>query len=169
MPDSTTHKYVGAAAGMGYAAFEAKGQTPLNLFIEMSGGTLAGYFAAQLPDKFEPALSSWHRSFAHSGTTAAALTTAARTKLLDWQKFCRAKADECHSRINQPKMVPNPLQPNVSVTVPNDPVTQFFLGLEELMWHFLAGLANGLAAGYVSHIVLDALSPRSVPLLVAGF
>src|SRR6266480_2562998 len=72
-----THKYLGMAAGMGYSAFQAKEQTPLNLIAEMTGGTLGGRIGGTLPDKLEPAISSWHRSIAHSGTTAAAVTTTA--------------------------------------------------------------------------------------------
>jgi membrane-bound metal-dependent hydrolase YbcI (DUF457 family) len=38
-----------------------------------------------------------------------------------------------------------------------------------MFWRFAAGFANGLAAGYVSHLALDAATPRSLPLLVSGF
>jgi hypothetical protein len=165
MPGYETHKYVGMAAGMGYSAFQAKEQTPLNLVAEMVGGSVAGSVGGRLPDIIEPGTSSWHRSVAHSGTAAAALTVAAKTMLLDFEKVCRTKGDEFHNRANQGKMVPSPLQPNVSISVPVDPLMQLLYLIGELLCHFLAGLANGLAAGYVSHLALDAcVGSRSIPL-----
>jgi hypothetical protein len=157
------------AAGMGYSAYNAKEQTGLNLFAEMVGGTLGGRIGGTLPDKLEPATSSWHRSIAHSGTTAATVAITARTVLMDWEKFWREKGDEYKNRANAATMVPSPLQPNVSISVPSDPLMQLLYALGALLCHFLAGLGNGFAAGYVSHIAVDALSPRSVPLLFAGF
>jgi len=55
------------------------------------------------------------------------------------------------------------------VPAPADPISDLFAKLAELFWRFLAGLANGLAAGYVSHLALDAFTPRSLPLLASGF
>jgi membrane-bound metal-dependent hydrolase YbcI (DUF457 family) len=46
-----------------------------------------------------------------------------------------------------------------------DPLTQFLSAMAELFWRFLAGLLNGMAAGYVSHLILDADTPRGIPLL----
>lgn len=43
------------------------------------------------------------------------------------------------------------------------------LNLFELLWRLAAGFANGLAAGYLSHLALDAVTPRSIPLLKTGF
>ena len=34
----------------------------------------------------------------------------------------------------------------------------------EFVWILMAGFLNGLAAGYVSHLVLDAMTPRGIPL-----
>lgn len=39
----------------------------------------------------------------------------------------------------------------------------------EFFWRAAAGFGNGLAAGYLSHLVLDAGTPRSIPLLTNGF
>lgn len=162
MPGYETHKAVGSAVGMMYSAYEAKDQTPLNLIAEVIGGTLGGKAGGVLPDVIEPAISSWHRSTAHSATAAGAVAYAARTIVLDWEKFWREKGNEFHNRAT--KMVPSPLQPNVSISVPTDPLTQFFFTVAELVCHLLAGLANGFAAGYVSHVALDTFTPRSVPM-----
>jgi len=67
MPCGETHRCVGLASGVGYAAFQAKEQSSLGLAAEVAGGALGGYWGGKLPDVFEPAIHSWHRSLAHSG------------------------------------------------------------------------------------------------------
>jgi hypothetical protein len=172
MPDGKTHKYVGIAAGAGYAAFQAKEQTPLNLLVEAAGGAFGGWPGAMLPDVFEPGTSSWHRGFAHSCTTGTTIVSM-RSRLMEWEKFCREKAELCRVQAEQTKlleMTPDPSRPNLFVLAPTDPLAQLFLKLEELFWRFLAGFTNGLAAGYVSHLALDAfVGERSIPLLTKGF
>jgi membrane-bound metal-dependent hydrolase YbcI (DUF457 family) len=39
------------------------------------------------------------------------------------------------------------------------------LALGEFIWILLAGFLNGLAAGYVSHLLLDATTPLGTPIL----
>ncbi|MGH9515394.1 MAG: hypothetical protein ACRD3P_06915 [Terriglobales bacterium] len=144
--------------------YQAKDQSSSNLIAEMIGGTVGGKGGGLLPDILEPAISSWHRETAHCATTAVAVAGAARTVVLDWEKFWREKGQEFHNRAVAPKMVPNPLQPNMSISAPSDPWTRLLFTFAELFCHFLAGLANGFAAGYVSHIALDTFTPRCVPM-----
>ncbi len=169
MPGRETHAYVGLTAGLGYAAFQAKGQSQLNVVVEAAGGALAGWWAGQLPDVFEPAISSWHRSVAHSGTAAATIVVTARRKLTAVQDQCRKQAEVCRTKRHSLKLVPHPSQPNLFVPAPGQRLEHFLLTIEELLWRLAAGFANGLAAGYVSHLALDAATPRSIPLLIAGF
>jgi LexA-binding, inner membrane-associated putative hydrolase len=171
MPGRETHAYVGIAAGIGNAAFQAKEQKPLNLLLEAAGGALGGWCGGQLPDIFEPPTSSWHRSLAHSRTIGTVIVFA-RGQLIEWQKFCRERAEYCRLQPEQNGtlvMVPDPLRPNLFVPAPVNPLAQLFWTAAEVLWRFAAGFANGLAAGYVSHLVLDAGTPRSIPLLVSGF
>jgi hypothetical protein len=126
MPGRETHTYVGIAAGIGHAAFQAKEQKPLNLLIEAAGGALGGWCGGQLPDVFEPATSSWHRSLAHSGTTGTAIVFG-RGKLMEWQTFCRERADYCRVQAEQNGllvMVPDPSRPNMFVPAPVNPWAQ---------------------------------------------
>lgn len=171
MPDRKTHTCVGIAAGAGYAAWQAKEQSPVNLLVEAAGGGVGGWCGGQLPDVFEPGTSSWHRSLAHSGTTGTAIV-AMRGKLTEWEKFCREKAEYCRMQAEQNgilTMVPDPLRPNLFVLAPTNPWAQLRWKLEELFWRFSAGFTNGMAAGYVSHLALDVGTPRSIPLLMSGF
>lgn len=161
MPDSATHKVVGTAAGALFANYRAKEQTPENSILEVVGGALGGYVGGALPDILEPAISSWHRGVAHSYASGAAVVTASNQLLSKWETACRTNAENCKAIL----MVPTP----GGGFVPADPVKQFLLSLAELFWRLMAGFLNGLAAGYISHIALDAGTPRSIPLLTNGF
>ena len=170
MPGKETHSYVGATAGAGYAAFQAKGQAPLNFLAEVAGGAVGGWYGGLLPDLIEPGASSWHRSFAHSGTVGGTIVAMNET-LTECQKFCREQAEYC--RIEGEKsglmiMKPHASVPNVFVPVPPSPWEPLGWKIAELLCRFAAGFTPGLAAGYVSHLALDALSPRSIPLLTGG-
>jgi hypothetical protein len=168
VPGRTTHAYVGMTAGIGYAAFQAKGRSSFNLLAEAAGGALGGWYGGQLPDVFEPALSSWHRGFAHSGAAGTAIV-ANRPRLSSFQDQCRKQAEECRSKRESLTMVPHPSQPNLFVPAPSRQWEHLWLTVQELFWLFAAGFANGLAAGYVSHLALDFTTPRSIPLLTGRF
>ena len=45
------------------------------------------------------------------------------------------------------------------------PGEQLMRTLEILFWLALVALLKGLAAGYVSHLALDALTPRGIPII----
>jgi hypothetical protein len=169
MPRRKTHAYVGMTAGIGYAAFQAKEQGSANLFVEAAGGALGGWWGGQLPDVIEPGTHPWHRSLAHSGVAGTTSLTAGRSKLNLCQDQCRRQAEACRIKRESLKMVPHPSQPNLFVPAPSDQWEHLCLTIQELFWRFAAGFANGFAAGYVSHLALDAGTPRSLPLLVRGF
>jgi len=162
MAGRTTHIVAGVTAGIGYAAYQAKEQTTPNRLAEIAGGGVGGYLGGVLPDLLEPGISSWHRGTAHSWSAGASIVSL-RNRLIEWEKFCREQAENC-------KAIPMvPVDAFTFVPAPVDPISDLFAKLAELFWRFLAGLANGLAAGYVSHLALDAFTPRSLPLLASGF
>lgn len=139
------------------AGFHAKDQQGLNYWIEVIGGTLGGYTTSMLPDKLEPAVSSWHRGPFHSAATGS-LVIAAGDKLADWARICREKADEQQAlRQSENSQMGDGAK---------NPLDEFFSQIVELFLRLVAGFLNGLAAGYVSHLALDAVvGRRSIPLL----
>lgn len=60
MPNRKTHKYVAITAGIGFAAYHAKERKGLDFLLEVAGGALGGCSTHNLPDLFEPPVSSWH-------------------------------------------------------------------------------------------------------------
>ena len=162
MADLRTHQCVGMGAGAVYAGYLAKEQTAVNWWIEVLGGGAGGFVGGWLPDHLEPAVSSWHRDICHSWAAGGAVVSF-REKLIQLGQTCRENAALC-------RPVPLAPDPQTGVLVPmwNNPLTRLLSELAELFWRFLAGFVNGLAAGHASHLLLDATTPRGIPLLTRG-
>ena len=94
MPNRTTHKLVGAGVGAANSLYRSRAQPAAYRFAETAGGTFGGYLGGLLPDIIEPAVSSWHRSYAHSCATGAAALRAA-CQVNTWESQCRANAAKC--------------------------------------------------------------------------
>lgn len=159
MPGKETHKYVGAAAGVALAAFEAHGQPKNYFLIEMAGGALGGMVGGMAPDWLEPAISSWHRGVCHSASMGGAIIYFQQI-LSNWANTCRENAAKC-------RVLPQVEDVHTGQWIPikPTPMAQAWADIREFLWTLLAGFLNGLAAGYISHLVLDAVTPRSIPLL----
>jgi len=168
MANRKTHKRVGRIAGGVYAAHRAKGQSAVNCAAEEVGGVFGGDVGAKIADVVEPGISSWHRGPAHSCATAAAILSLGDT-LAKIEAFCRQQAEQKAAARMTLQMIPDLAQPKLLVPAPNTGLAQIFLTIAEFFWRILAGFANGMAAGYLSHLVLDAGTPRSIPLLTNGF
>lgn len=162
MADGVTHKLAGTGSGLILAAYRAKDQCPEDWIVEVEGGAVGGYVGGILPDILEPAISSWHRGTAHSCVGGATLATCVYRTLSDWETACRRQAQNCRAI----PMVRTP--EGTFVAGPSDALHQLFSSAAELFWGFLAGFLSGFVAGYASHLVLDAATPRSIPLIGSG-
>lgn len=146
MPGKSTHKAVGGAAGLIYSFRQAEGQEDSNRAIESIGGTVGGVLGGMLPDIVEPADTPDHRGFAHSVLVGLGV---ASVKLDEWSAACRAKAEQ-FAVLRQSE---------------TDPIKWLLLWLLEVVCRLVAGFLLGIQAGYGSHLVLDALTPKSLPLV----
>ncbi len=164
MPNSKTHKYVSITAGGLTAAYQAKEQSGLDFCIEVFGGAVGGWTTGNLPDIFEPAISSYHRSICHSLTAGGAIVSQVKG-IGNFTAFCREQSARCKENPTRTLMV----RVNEEVSLPielDGAVGKFLNKIEELLWLFLAGFLIGAAAGYVSHVALDAVTgKRGSPLL----
>jgi len=155
MSDRKTHQLVGTISGATRAGYISWNQP--GFVMETVGGGFGGYLASMLPDQLEPATSSWHRGACHSLGAAGAVASMDKV-LLELAATCRAEANKYRA-----------------IQTVQDPFTGefrpvpigFFQVLAEWFWSFLAGVLNGLSVGYLSHLALDACTPRSIPLLGA--
>jgi uncharacterized membrane protein YeaQ/YmgE (transglycosylase-associated protein family) len=144
-----THVSAGIVCGAAAALYMAREQQGGAFVGEVLGGSLGGFVGALLPDKFEPPIHSWHRSTAHSVAAAGAIASTAMQSVAAWQQLCRNKAVH-HEALRASA---------------GDPALQAWHAVMAVVWHVLSGFAAGLPAGYLSHLALDACTPRCIPLL----
>lgn len=123
--------------------------------METVGGAFGGYWASMLPDQLEPATSSWHRGACHS-LGAVSVVAWVDQVLVGLAAACRAEANKYRAI----QTVRDPFTGEFRPIAPN-----LFQLLAEWFWSFVAGVLTGLSAGYLSHLVLDAGTPRSIPFL----
>jgi hypothetical protein len=148
MPRRSVHAPAGAVSGAALAAYRSR-QAPTDQRIaETVGGTLGGLLGGLLPDLIEPAYTPNHRSIAHSAVAGSALTLA---RLAEWQAGCRTAADNALKR---------------SILYPLGSDERSSAERDAILWRLLAGFLVGLVAGYGSHLVLDASTPRGLPFVV---
>lgn len=135
MPNRNTHVTVAVIAGVAATLHSARNERPEDRTIELLGALIGGYAGGRLPDVLDPPMGPLHRSYAHGGLAVAGLATAQVEK---WCRACRLQATQCAAQGRS--------------------ADRFVLLL-------LAGFLTGLRFGYASHLALDALTPRSLPLL----
>lgn len=142
-----THRVVGASVGASAALHRAWGK-PTAPVVEAAGGGIAGWYFGRGPDILEPATSPNHRGPFHSVAFALVLILG-DAKLVELQDTARAWANE-----------------------------QEKLGRQAQSWwaarwhHFLAlvgrlgtGALSAVCPAYLSHLALDATTPRGLPFL----
>lgn len=110
--------------------------TATQLGVRVAAAMVGGKLGAKIPDWLEPAVHSWHRSHAHSITAAVGVFEVARRTADAWDQHCREKQDEARA-----------------------------LGQKADEWFWVAaqGFAPAVASGYLSHLLLDAQTPRGIP------
>jgi hypothetical protein len=124
-------------------------QTGAAFIGEIVGGGVGGAAGGLLPDLIEPAIHSWHRSTAHGAAAATALGITATRAVPHWPDLCRTNAarhDALHARAT-------------------DLLSSAWHAFMAFLWRFFSGFAAGLPAGYLSHLAMDARTPRCIPLL----
>jgi len=149
MASRRAHVAVGIPSGVVAGVYAARQQKHDWLITESVGGGMGGYVGALLPDVLEPAVSSWHRSTCHSWAAVGVAVQTVPEQIRRWQAYCRAQASDHESQRDASE----------------DPVVRAWHGTCAMFWLLAAGFAAGLAAGYASHLMLDATTPRGLPLI----
>jgi membrane-bound metal-dependent hydrolase YbcI (DUF457 family) len=153
MANGKTHTAVAVTTGVMAAAVMA--EEPRDGFrkaLQLIGGGVGGYIGGRLPDVLEPPTSSWHRDLCHSWLVGAG-TVGITQRLEGWRRFCEQEARR--SRIAYTA--------RQGLNADTSPAC-----FEEVIWLMAAGFIPGLLFGYLSHLALDACTPRGLPLLGRG-
>jgi hypothetical protein len=158
MPCRDVHRPVSGAIGLGYSSYRAhrryRGRPAKELPIaaEAIGGFAGGWLGGALPDIIDPPTSPQHRNFGHGVATVAGVVTWTADALMDLQERLRSQAD----RLQEDRWQ---LQNDFDLAIST---------IAELALRFLAGLLDGLIAGYVTHLALDFWTPGGIPLIFRG-
>lgn len=152
MPNAAVHRTVGTVAGAAFGGYQARGQQPLHQVIEAFGGAAGGWLGSAAPDWIDPATSPNHRHVGHGALTVPLAFVFTAEAVADWQNQLRQRADELAQMRWQL----------------SDDWSRFWNWVHQMALRFLAGILNGFNAGYLSHLVLDALTPRGLPLIARG-
>jgi hypothetical protein len=149
MPNRNVHLPVGAVSGAAYATYHAWGQPSPCVLAEAAGGLVGGIGGGLLPDWIDTPCSPRHRAEAHSMSITGTVGYFMNDQLPNWQASLRNEAQRyALLREASPSLLP-----------------QIGYGALEFILRFLAGVLSGLLAGYASHLVLDSLTPSSLPIL----
>ena len=143
------HRLAGGLAGGGTAVATRRGQSDLEIVVEVIAGMAGGIVGSKIPDWAEPAINSWHRGPVHSLTAATLGGTAALPQLQaldDWRdrRLLELRRAQGLARTQE--------EANACL-------------IEIVFWLAVAAFLKGLLAGYLSHLALDATTPRGIPLL----
>lgn len=149
-------------------AYVAKEQTGLDFWLQLLGAGLGSGCTGNLPDIFEPAVSSYHWGTFHSIGMGGTITAQAN-RISEFRKFCQSQADQCKD--NPKRILRIPVSEDVAFPIQLDGIVGKALSfIERCLWLILAGFVVGAATGYVSHLALDAVTcKRCLPLLKRGF
>jgi hypothetical protein len=147
------HKRLSGTVGGISALVCARDQPPLLMLAEVCGGWVAGQYVGTWADVAEPATSSHHRNVCHALAPSAYGAMLVFQQVGPIQTALRSQAQTCFM---------------LAATTSDgfDRCVNVAMGL---FLHVLAGTVPAIPAGYLSHIALDASSPRSVPVLFRGF
>src|SRR4029077_15964815 len=151
MSNRKTHLAAGAVVGVGVGVYTARNVDGWPALARILGAVLGSVAGAALPDVVEPALHSWHRRSFHSwGALAgtAGVTLGPPVAARRWIADREAAAGGC--RVQR-------------AALPLDDTERAGLWRAHVFEHFLIAAALGLPAGYASHLMLDAVSPRGLP------
>ncbi|MDE3152801.1 MAG: metal-dependent hydrolase [Gemmatimonadota bacterium] len=150
MPNHRTHIRTGIAVGGLTALARAAAQPDMCCLVEALGGLAGGAIGGIAPDVLEPAISPNHRKLAHSVATAGAISLA---KVAEWQDMCRRRGATATQ---------------TALSCAAGTRERADAEFAAFGWSFLAGFIAGFFAGYASHLALDAVTARGLPLWGLG-
>ena len=149
MPNAKEHKQIAQVAGLVTALIRARDQKELAILIEGVGGFFGGRLGGLIPDLIDPPINPNHRSVGHGVLPNLTVGLLAFNRLDDWQRWFRDFATE-------------QLDLRERAT---DAFEQILRTVAWAVCHFIAGAIAGYLAGHTSHLILDAGTPRSLPVI----
>ena len=158
MPSRDVHRPAGMAVGGAFAGARAYAQYKdcpdwlVRTIIATLGGIGGGWLGGAMPDWIDPPTSPNHRNYGHGVATVIGVIGGAADWLAGVQKKFRDKADQLQ---RDRWMLNSDFERAISIAA-------------EFILRLLAGVIDGVLAGYASHLTLDAFSASSLPVFARG-
>jgi hypothetical protein len=149
MPNRNVHTAVSTLLGVGVASRRARDLELDQAAAEILGAAIGGWCGGRLPDILEPPRSPGHRALAHSLTAGDATTCGATSLMNRWEEPLRLTADK--------------MRRTRRGTENGFDFLSNWLG--EFLLHVAVGFVTGLLVGYVSHLALDMITTRGLPIV----
>lgn len=140
MSSGKTHRTVGVAIGVGAVFAHNYIATSEHHFMDYLGAAIGGYIGAKIPDIIDPPTSPNHRSIGHSAVLNTLLIKWVLSNIGTFRTYCFKQANEKQNGDGS-------------------------INFTSECYRFLAGVSLGIIAGHVSHLALDATTPKSLPLI----
>lgn len=153
MPCARVHRDIATIAGLATGLYSARDLEGAAAVVRVLAAVAMARAGGSLPDVLEPATSSWHRGTFHSAGALAGsglMTLKPPAAFAAWTQRLERQADAIRAR---------------RALLPADHPDAFRLWLEEMLLHAAIGAAVGLFIGVASHLLLDAATPRGLPLV----
>ena len=148
MPNRPLYIATSTPVGAGYALYKVHNKNSLARIFETAGGALGGYLGGILPDPIDPPLHPGHCSLGHGFCPVVAGTVVWNQGIHDWQDHLRQLADQhAYWRARSTGFA-----------------TSAWHVCAEWVLRLLSGFLTGIGARYLTHVVLDAATPR-LPLV----
>lgn len=138
MPNRVVHRTTGAAAGLAISLVETQGAPREKRTVEVIAAMAGGVAGAAAPDWIDPPTSPNHRSMGHSIVIAGGGLGVAISNVDIWRAALQSRA-----------------------------AASFSEGRTGAGYSYLiaSGLLTGFIVGYASHLILDAGTPKGLPLV----
>ena len=149
MPNKQTHRPIGLTVGAVVALQQASGSIR-DQILETLAGAGGGWIGAALPDWLDPpCLGPRHRGAAHGILTAGSALIAMSKWSIESRGYLRSRSAE-HTALAASAQLP---------------LRAAFHLIVAASYRAMPGFLSGLAAGYCSHLALDAVTPAGLPLM----
>ena len=148
MPNLQEHLLASRTVGAVTAGFQAsRERDPFNILLEIIGGYIGGDLGGRLPDGIDPPTWPGHRSVGHAVVPNAIVWTGYCNQVPGIQQGLRTSAARLEDQARQDP----------------DLVRALFLFAGAFGCRLLSGAVVGLPAGYLTHLAMDATTPRCLP------
>jgi len=150
MPNRETHGWIGAGLGLTAGVILSDNLPTEARWIYSLAAGVGGTFGGVMPDVLEPAIHAHHRDVCHSVAAGSGLSLGGLGAASSSAKELRGEAAGFRA---------------MRLALPEGDHRRTSMAAREFLIYALLGFSAGFVAGYLSHLVADAATPRGIPVV----